>query len=182
MLKKQKVQNLDWITPWQKMCAAVGLRIVDPYSFDSLARYLNVAYERPSNFTPEELLGSFGKEPGPHLWPNICFLRWIADECRGEEPVIVSSTWRPAQFNKERDGATDSAHIYCRAIDLHFRSRSSHRIALDKMERLWRSPINWNMGLGVGSRVIHVDFLHKERPRWWKYPTFPEYNGPNAKD
>lgn len=173
-------------------------------TLDTLGNYLGVVYgDRKSYFpllelvTPRHektasLLGYAYLIPQTDWFPRVAALRLVADALRElvDEPVKVANLWRPQDYNRLVPGTADnSTHVDCCAIDLDFQSRRSRDIALKKfLEPLWLSPINFDMGLGVGGVRIHVDFLSPEadkreangerRNRWWAYPTAKDYKGP----
>lgn len=164
---------------------AMGLVGLSPVGVDGyqdsapgFSDYLGDALNgRSSNFSPKELLGSYGKRPPKKYWPRLALLRWWADQLRDDEPVSIAHAWRPEPYNSQVGGAKSSAHVDCCALDLDFRSRKAHRFALDKCRRLHNSDISLGIGVGIGNRRIHFDLLSttyflKGRPRYWLYDSW----------
>lgn len=170
--------------PWDEWCGAllsVGLPGRPPYKGEQYAEYMyDIGHRLDWNFGIQEMLGRFNTIPREEWWPRLALLRWWAQDSRLDEPVRVAWTWRDSAKNKEVGGAPSSRHLWCAAIDLDYASARAHGYALEKAEALFRSPTNWQMGLGVGLRRIHVDFFGRVKPTWWKYDSLEEYGGPNG--
>ena len=151
----------------------------------------------PSHFSPKELITPVSHQllvkevtggrwllPGAQWWPRLALLRWAADGCRFEEPVRMAWAWRPTLLNDAVGGHEHSAHLTCCAIDLDFSSLMARNMALRRfLHPLWNSPVNFGLGLGVGQRRVHIDFFSPRweeigKPRWWRYETAADYDGP----
>ena len=184
----------DWIDDartdqFTGLLLALGMRSVMTDCFEcevvDCEHYLDEVYAgRPSFFSARELLlakypdtaGAKYLVPKTKWWPRVAALRAIADMMReaAGEPVRVAHLYRPEPYNS-KCGSESVNHVHCCAIDLDFSSVISRDRALLCAEKLWRSPVNLGMGLGVGSRRIHVDIFSPEsskrhgQPRWWVY-------------
>ena len=100
-----------------------------------------------------------------HLWGLN--LRLVGTPMRRlTGPVAIRHAWRPAAYNAAVGGARQSKHIIRGAIDYVFKSRAQRRKA-EKLvlKPLWDSGI-WDLGIGVGRKVIHVDLLRERNTRW----------------
>lgn len=160
-------------------CFLQGLKPkVVKYFYEDLSgysEYIDESYDGiKSNFKPVEMLGRYGGIPEKYMWPRLLFLRWIADLCRDKKPVTVAYTWRPFEYNKSVGGAPSSAHIDCCAVDLDFKDVKDRKRAHGTLKKIFNSPINLGMGIGVGNRRLHVDVLSKAwektgRTRTWEY-------------
>ncbi len=171
-------------------------------------RYLDAVYgEQMSFFSVGEITAprhpkiayEVGYEyflPPTHWWPRMACIRLICDRVRllVNEPIHIKNYWRPQIYNDHRHvgGVPNSAHVEACAADLVFRSRKAIQQALKYFfEPLWLSPINFDLGLGVGSRTIHFDVLSsladereaggQERRRWWRYKSEADYGGPRSR-
>lgn len=171
---------LDIQVPDARLLSRAG----EERGFDGYMSEVMLLSRSRSFFAPAELRPR-GQIPPERWWPRVALLWWIARHVRDDDPVTVSSLYRDKDHNAEVGGAKDSAHLHCCAIDLHFTSRKAWTFAMRRLHAIYRSPFNFGMGLGVGDKMVHVDFFSPtwtrtgRRERFWKYDTCPaDYVGP----
>lgn len=181
---------------WFRAVEVLGGRTVspDPYaqSTDGLTGYLVAS--RATYFTAHQLTapGNPGIAQGlgytenglPRLlppkrwWPKLAALSLLAQNVSqgAADKPEVRNVWRPEDYNQRVEGEDDSAHIRSEAIDLDFDSTADRRHAEGRAQYLQRTQRWLQVGMGVGSRTLHLDILTAklQRPNTWCYPTAPE--------
>jgi uncharacterized protein YcbK (DUF882 family) len=150
-----------------------------PRDLETLGEYIKrhgIKYFSERELLRVASLGRVLDAPPVELWPRIIPTLRLADELRERMglPLSVSSCWRPADINKRVGGASKSAHVYFRAIDLNLlvphRDAWTKRRFYEEAVAFWKRRAGEPIGLGLytsGSRV-HLDTLHK--PYVWSRP------------
>ena len=113
------------------------------------------------HFNPGEILIHTltppNSEPPPDLWENIVPTLRILDELRDYlgRPIVISSCYRNAEYNRRVGGTPNSQHIHFKAIDFSCSGSSPNAIRATLLG--WRRQGKWTGGLGTYMRITHID-------------------------
>lgn len=183
---------------WPRALQLVGGRVIATDGFDAtragLLGYLtasgvgrigdqsllNVVTDvtEPNNFYEAQRAGYDTFTPPREWWPRTAALlkmvQWATAGSDGS--VEIRNHWRPEPYNSRVQGEPDSAHVDAMALDVDFalrgdRARAERNLKLLQQEHPWLG-----MGLGIGSRTIHVDILTGKgaRPNIWCYDSYSD--------
>lgn len=92
---------------------------------------------------------------GSAIEKNILNLAKELDKIREDwgSPILVSSWYRPAAVNSAVGGASNSQHLYGRAVDISPVSRDSLVKFQSWLDRHWFGAL----GYGAGRGFVHLD-------------------------
>jgi len=174
---------------WYRAVEFFGGRPIDPavypQTIEGLESYLRQSRVgsffgaqdviRPNHATVALSLGYTHFLPPHEWWPRTAALVAVANQLalRAGGFATTRNFWRPAAYNNHPtvDGAADSAHIENAAVDVDFASESGRRAATEWIQGIQQAEPWLKIGLGVGSRTVHVDMLtdKPQRPNTWSY-------------
>lgn len=135
---------------FEERVASFGLRHFKPYEF------LTKGSQHTNPNSP-----AYGRntDPPEELWDRMRGTAQILDELRGKlnRPIVMTSVYRSADYNRSIGGETNSLHMQFNAIDFAVLGSPVGPTEWAKPLRDMRAASAFAGGIGVYSTFVHLD-------------------------
>ncbi len=149
------------------------LALLDRFLRDSgVTRWSAEELTRPSSPRAAAAAGFDRLIPPLIWWHRFAAMALAAQglDYRAPNGTQIRNLYRPEPYNTAIGGASESYHVTAGAIDVDFVSRRDREAAELWIRRVYCKQRWLKMGLGVGRKTIHLDFLgDRSRPWQWAY-------------